>query len=133
MAPEDAQLLTIVNAFHSKMDTGFARLHDRLDVQKTAISNLKEEQGNHTQKLDHVVSQHITNHPPATTCPNVAKLDRHLQEHPPHAPLNDLIKEREEDHEDKREVVKNIAAWSFRGIVFAILVKLGLEQYWPGG
>lgn len=126
----DPELLSVVQAFHAKMDTGFARLHERMDDQRDAMSSLKEETGRHTLTLDNALTQHLTNHPPAAVCPTSAVLAAHLRNHPEPHILCELVAERNELKDDKRAILKTVIVWSFRGLLLLVLTKVGLDKYW---
>lgn len=109
----DQDLLHVVQSFHAKMDTGFARLHDRMDDQKNEISELKDEMKSRVCDVENVTKQHLSNHPDNNE-------------------VNDHLKEARERHADKREISKTIAMWSFRGVMLYVAAKFGLEEWFSG-
>ncbi len=120
---QEGQLVNVINEFHRKVDTGFTRIHDRLDAMNTKSGSFEKEVALNVAKLKAERQAHDSVHEnltiPTQPCPEMKAIQKEKEEV-------------EQDVKDiKKSVVKEGAVWGFRAIVAFIVVKLGFDK-WGG-
>ena len=117
---QEGRMIEVVQAFHTKMDTGFARLHDRIDksdekresFEKQVVGQIIELEFNQAHAIEPVI--------PTQPCPDMIALK----------------KEKEEAVKAKAEVVRTgkleVVKLAIKAVGMSLLAWLGFEK-WLGG